>query len=183
MNAQIQRRLAVFRTSGLTDDPSTVLNEICSQLNHQKRYRRGNLTPIQLLSLSPTERAQVNQKYKEDFLVSAASEAGLKPLRVNDTVRVLLMTRKEQAVPGKVKGFAPKWSVRMFTVLRRTGLRRNPGVFRYDVGLDMTFYRHELLKVPSRTDTRVPTGTVSHRERTIAQEEDWTAEREEPGDD
>ena len=74
-------------------------------------------------------------------MISAASEAGLKPLRVNDTVRVLLMTRKEQAVPGKVKGFAPKWSVRMFTVLRRAGLRRNPGVFRYDVGLDMTFYR------------------------------------------
>lgn len=169
MNAQIQRRLAVFRTAGLTDDPSTILGAITDQLNNQKRPRRGNLTPIQLLDLTAKERQVVNKAYAENFVVNSSEALGLKPIRVNDTVRVLLMTRKEQVTHG-VKGFAPKWSTRVFTVLRRTGIRNMPGTFRYDVGLTITFYRHELLKIPKTVDRTVPTGTVNRRPRRIDEE-------------
>ena len=88
------------------------------------------------------------------------------------------MTRKQQAVPGSVKGFAPKWSERAFTVPRRVGLSRNPGVFRYDVGLDMTFYRHELLKIPRTVDRSVPTGTVAGRGIRIDEDANWDEKSE-----
>ena len=41
------------------------------------------------------------------------------------------MTRKEQE-QNKIKGFAPKWSKRLYTILRKTRLRKNEFVFRYD---------------------------------------------------
>ena len=52
MNSQIQRRMQVFRTSGLTDDPSVLLDDITDQINSQKRPDRGNLTPLELLALT-----------------------------------------------------------------------------------------------------------------------------------
>ena len=51
MNAQYQRRLAVFRTSGLTSDPSEILTAISDQLNSQPRRARAGLSPLQLLGL------------------------------------------------------------------------------------------------------------------------------------
>ena len=79
---------------------------------------------------------------------------GLAPLSPGDTVRVLKMTRKEQEKTHKQ--FAPKWSKKKFTVLRRTGLRRNPGVYKYSVGAEQTYYRHELLKIPRVVDKSIP---------------------------
>ena len=151
MNAQYERRLQVFRTSGLIDDPADILWAISEQLNRQRRPVRGNLTPLQLLALSPGERARINSQYKRDFI---GSLPGLQPLAEGATVRILQMTRKEQEKTHKQ--FAPKWSKKTFTVLRRTGLRRNPGVFKYSIGAQQTYYRHELLKIPRLTDRTVP---------------------------
>ena len=58
LQAQIQRRMAVFRTAELTDDPAEILDDISYQIKHQKRPDRGNLNQIQLLSLSPAQRIQ-----------------------------------------------------------------------------------------------------------------------------
>ena len=151
MNAQYERRLQVFRTSKLIDDPADVLWAISEQLNNQRRPVRGNLTPLQLLALSPAQRTRVNSEYKRDFI---GKLPGLKPLQEGDTVRILKMTRKEQEKTHKQ--FAPKWSKRTFTVLRRTALRRNPGVFKYSLGEPQTYYRHELLLIPKVTDRAVP---------------------------
>ena len=83
-------------------------------------------------------------------------DGNMTPLAVGNTVRVLLMTRKEQVKPREhQKGFAPKWSRETYTVLKRTGLRRNPGVFKYHLGTYQSYYRHELLKIPKRTDVEV----------------------------
>ena len=59
---------------------------------------------------------------------------GLPRIDVNDTARLLKMTRKEQET-NKVKGFAPKWSKRLYTVLRKTRMRKNQFHFRYHLGL------------------------------------------------
>ena len=151
MNSQIQRRMQVFRTAGLTDDPSVLLDDITDQINSQRRPDRGNLTPLQLLALNDRQRSTINATYKENLVTSLP---GLKPLVVGNTVRILMMTRKEQEKFHKQ--FAPKWSKKTYTILRRTGLRRNPGVFKYSVGLPNTYYRHELLHIPKETDTNVP---------------------------
>ena len=70
LQAQIQRRMQVFRTAKLTDDPAEILDDISYQINHQKRTDRGNLSPIQLLSLSPAQRITVNNMYQDRTVMS-----------------------------------------------------------------------------------------------------------------
>ena len=56
----------------------------------------------------------------------------------------------------------------LYTVLRKTKLRKNEFVFRYDVGLPDTYYRHELQKVRGgRVDTHVPRDYVRYKEVVI----------------
>ena len=155
MNAQYQRRLEVYRIADLHDDPADLLWDISEQLNNQKRKRRGNLTPYQLLDLNQKERNRVNAKYKDLYGIGIEGQKKLPLLQVGDHVRKLEMTFKEQA-KGAKKGFQEKWSRRKYQVLRRTGLRRNPGVFRYSIGdPKRTYYRHELLLIPRDTDQEV----------------------------
>ena len=126
--AQIQRRMAVFRTSGLTDDASAILEDISTSINNQKRPDRGNLTPLQLLKLNKEERLQINAMYRDKNDVPEIK--GLRALYQGSRVRVLLMTFKEQ-VQNKTKGFAPKWSRDIYIVSRKTALQGNPNNFRY----------------------------------------------------
>ena len=166
--------MQVFRTANLTDDPSTILEDITDQINNQKRPDRGDLTPIQLLGLNKEERARVNDLH-QDRTVSYGS--GLKPIEVGKTVRVLMMTRKQQkgGMGAKFKGFAPKWSKDTFTVLKRTHLRKNKDAFRYFVGSHQSYFRHELLVVPKHTDRTVPTKYIRHNQNIIT-DEDYEAE-------
>ena len=87
VNAQVQRRMQVFRTANLTDDPSVLLEDITDQINNQKRPDRGNLTPLQLLGLNGAERAQVNETHRDRTF--RGLETGLKALKVGNTVRFL----------------------------------------------------------------------------------------------
>ena len=148
MNAQYQRRMQVFRTSELIDDPADVLWAISEQINNQRRPVRGNLTPLQLLELSDGQRRKINENYREDFI---GHVRGLKQLIVGDTVRILEMTRKEQ--DKFHKQFAPKWSKKNTPCCEGRG----SGEIRvFCVGKSQTYYRHELLKIPKRTDSVVP---------------------------
>ena len=92
MNAQVQRRMQVFRTAGMED--------ICDQLNNQ---RRRNLTPLQLLSLTASERIEINKIYTDRTEIPEV--IGLAPVHHGNFVRILKMTRKEQE-QNKTKGFA-----------------------------------------------------------------------------
>ncbi len=162
LNAQVQRRMQVFRTSDLIESASQIAHEIAEQINNEPRRDRGNLSPLQLLQLDAAGRDAINNVYRDRTV--SAEVPGLKPLHVNDTVRLLKMTRKEQET-GKIKGFAPKWSTRLYTVLRKSKLRKNPFVFRYDIGLPDTYYRHELQKIHgSRVDEHVPNQYVRYKE-------------------
>ena len=179
-NAQVQRRLQVFRTSGITDDVSTIIDDICEQLNNQKRPARGNMTPLQLLTLDQAQRKEVNTKNRvsRDYV---SEVPGLKPIFVGDKVRLLKMTRKEQAAPKMgFKGFAPKWSNEIYTVIKMTPIRKNKDVFRYYIGRGQSFFRHELLLIPRRLDQSIIKDYVSHKENVIAPEEaEWEADYQE----
>ena len=153
--AQIQRRMAVFRTSGLTDDASSILADISMSINNQKRPDRGNLTPIQLLKLSKKDRLIVNAMYGEKTEIPEIK--GLRQLFPGSHVRILLMTFKEQ-VQNKTKGFAPKWSRDIYIVRKKTALQGNPNNFRYFLSdlkrrtVDQSYFRHELLWIPREVD-------------------------------
>ena len=156
MNAQYQRRLEVYRISELHDDPADLLWDISEQLNNQKRARRGNLTPYQLLDLSDRDRNAINKQYEGDYYgVGVQAQKKLPYLNIGAHVRRLEMTFKEQQ-KGSRKGFQEKWSREVFQVLRRVALRRNRHVYRYSIGdPDRTYYRHELLLIPKEIDQEV----------------------------
>ena len=172
LNAQIQRKMQVFRTSKLTDDPSVITNDISYQINHQKRPDRGNLTPIQLLGLTKDERLKVNEMYTNRTVLL---DSGMKPIDIGETVRILMMTRKQQVsgMGGKYKGFAPKWSKDTFVVHKRTRVSSNHDVFRYFVGSHQSYYRHELLVIPKQTDKDVPDKYIRHKQEIITVN-DWS---------
>ena len=163
--AQIQRRMQVFRTSGITDDYSSILEPICDSINRQPRPGRQNKTPIELLQLTKEEREGVNRNSR--FGVPTPDER-FKHLKIGDSVRFLNLTFKEQ-VKDKVKGFAEKWSRDVFLVEKKAALAGNPGAFRYWLwGSPESFLRHELLKVPATTDTAT-LDLTSHKEDLIAE--------------
>ena len=174
--AQIQRRMQVFRTAGLTDDPSEILEDICLSINNQKRPDRGNLTPIELLKLNKQEIAHVNDLYRDKTHIPEVK--GLRRLFKGSTVRILLMTFKEQ-VQNKTKGFAPKWSRDIYVVRKKVALQGNPENYRYFLeGEPESYFRHELLWVPRETDTSIVDGLVDHKEKLIAEDplsgEEWS---------
>ena len=157
MNAQYQRRLAVFRTSGLSDRVDEILWDISEQLNRQPRRERGNLSPLELLALSAQQRKALNAGFVDRFTGSEEPQK-LPPIRVGSYVRILEMTRKEQEAPSmKHKGFRPKWSKAVHVVENIRSARGNAGlrVFKL-LGLKVRRYRWELLVVPKRTDSEVP---------------------------
>lgn len=181
MQSQYQRRMAVFRTASLTDDPSVIMDDISEHLNNQKRPDRGNLTPNQLLTLNSTEIKKINEKYKERTHIPEMT--GLRELKVGHSVRILLMTRKEQKDTAQ-KGFRAKWSRKVYTVLKRTALQLNPNNFRYFVGSHQSYYRHELLWVPKETDTVVIKGLVGEKSSLIAEAgTEWSEEEWNPDSD
>ena len=168
--SQIQRRMQVFRTSGITDDPGVILEDISDSINMQKRPDRGNLSPLELLKLNKDEINHINSLHTDR--VSMPEVKGLRPLFKGSHVRVLEMTMKEQ-LQNKVKGFAPKWSLGIFIVRKKQALQGNPTHFRYFlVDVQESYFRHELLWVPKSTDTEIIDRYVVHQEKTIMEEED-----------
>ena len=177
INAQIQRRMQVFRTAGLTDDPAVLLTDVCDQINNQKRPDRGNLTPLQLLALTAAERHEVNKIYTDRTMIPEVT--GLQQLHLGHSVRILRMTRKEQET-NKTKGFAPKWSKKVYLVHKKLPIAKNKEHFRYYlkslVGdrIAEFYYRHELLKIPKTTDRKVVKGLITHKENVVAPDENWS---------
>ena len=80
------------------------------------------------------------------------------------------MTHKDQ-IQNKKKGFAEKWSRDIYKIKKKVQLQGNPGHYRYFLhGDSLSYFRHELLKVPEDTDTQVY-DMVNHRETVLADED------------
>jgi len=155
MNAQYQRRLEAYRIAALHDDPKKLLHDISEQLNNQRRPKRGNFTPYELLSLNQKQRNSINRKYENTTDIGITGQRKLPLLSVGDHVRKLMMTFKEQ-MGGAKKGFQEKWSRRVYQVLRISALRRNKFAKKYQIGdPKRTYYRHELLLIPKKVDQTV----------------------------
>ena len=156
MNAQYQRRLEPYRIADLHDDISRLLWDVSEQLNNQRRPKRGNYTPYELLKMNDRQRKEINQTYDKSYHgLGVEAQKRLPLLKTGDHVRKLEMTFKEQA-QRKLKGFQEKWSRRVYQVLGKTALNRNKHVFRYRIGdPKRTYYRHELLLIPKEVDDQV----------------------------
>ena len=156
MNSQYERRLEVYRISGLHDDYADLLWDISEQLNNQKRARRGNYSPYQLLELPESEKRRINNLYSKSYHgVGVEAQRQLPILKKGDTVRRLMMTFKEQQ-KGSKKGFQEKWSREVYQVLNIRSLRRNTEVKKYQIGdPNRTYFRHELLLIRSEVDQEV----------------------------
>ena len=154
LNSQYERRLEVYRISQLHDDPADLLHDISEQLNNQRRPRKGNHTPYELLQMSKKQRGLINNEY-EAKLVGIYGQKVLPPLKRGDHVRKLMMTQKEQ-ISGKIKGFQEKWSRKVYEVMSVHALRRNKNAKKYQIGdPKRTYYRHELLLIPKKVDQTV----------------------------
>ena len=156
MNAQYQRRLEPYRITEIHDDVAPLLWDISEQLNNQRRPKRGNHTPYELLLMTEPQRRDVNKTYDDSYFgIGVEGQKKLPLLKNGDSVRKLEMTFKDQAT-GKLKGFQEKWSRRIYQVLGKTGLNRNKHVFRYRIGdPKRTYYRHELLLIPKEVDSEI----------------------------
>ena len=165
--------MEVFRTANITDDPAQILEDISYQINHQKRPDKQDLTPVQILNLNEE---QINTLFTNSIERTQLAEPlkNLKKLRVGDSVR--LMDRKSQ-VKGTLKGFQPKWSTSVHSVLRIVALRKNPNVHRFHIGSHQSYFRHELLVVPKVTVKAVPNQYIRHKQIVIT-EEDYEMEAE-----
>ena len=165
LNAQYQRRLEPYRIADLFDDPSVLLWDISEQLNNQRRPKRGNYTPYELLKMSEAQRKEVNKTYDDSYFgIGVEAQKRLPALHIGDNVRKLEMTFKEQA-SKKLKGFQEKWSRKVYQVLGKTALNRNKHVYRFRIGdPKRTYYRHELLLIPKEVDDQVlrfePSGSL-----------------------
>ena len=95
---------------------------------------------------------------------------GLPSLQVGNACRVLLWSRKDQA-KNTFKGFTAKWSTEVYTVLKKTGIPRNKNNYRYFIGTNKSYFRHELLKIPRKVDTETY-DMVNHRQVYVAPQED-----------
>ena len=178
LNAQVQRRMAIFSTSGLVSSPATILHEIADQINNEPRQARGGMTPLQLLQLDLVQRKDINAKYRDRYVPDSEMH-GLPDLSVGASVRLLKMTRKEQET-NKLKGFSAKWTREIFRVVRKTKLRHNPFRYQYRItGRNTSFYRHELLKVTGLVDSVVPRLV---RDKEVAVGLDWTPSAEDGAD-
>ena len=171
MNAQVQRRMQVFRTAGITDDPSNLLEDICDQLNNQRRPDRAT-SPLYSYYLLPRAKESRSTRYTDRTEIPEV--IGLAPVHPGNFVRILKMTRKEQE-QNKTKGFAPKWSKNVYRVVKKLAIAKNKEHFRYYMKhVSGFYYRHELLKVPKVLDKKVPTGYVSFKEDVVAPDENWS---------
>ena len=158
LQSQIMRRAQIFRTAQITENPGHVMHLISDQLNQQPRRQFDNKTPLQLLSLNKSQRAQANgfsDQHKQN--TDAIKLEGLPQLFTGNRVRFLTWTRKEQ-VEGKKKGYAEKWSRTVHTVRRMQRTKQNNDVFKYWIsnGPAHYFWRHELMKISGAVDTHVP---------------------------
>ena len=154
----IQSRLWVARTGydGRALTISDILDDVISDINSMARPTRGNLTPTQLLKISPKMRAEINRAQKAAVKMVSNRIHGLPDIFKGDTVRLTRYTRKEQDSYGVgQKWFRPKWTEKLHTVIGARAVAN--GRLKYKVsGSNQQWWRWEMLKVDPDVDLIVP---------------------------
>ena len=167
-NKQIMERLTIHRNAKQVYDAGELCGLVTEQMNNRPRRRRNNMSPVQLLALSPSEVKKVNMTDSRLRRVVAYSNVNMRPLKVGDVVRYLWWTRKEQVKDLVLKGYENKWSDTLHRVVKIRHNKKGMALFRLSEKIgartkdDIPFpthrrYRWELQYVNLRTlDTTPP---------------------------
>ena len=154
----IQSRLWVARTGydGRALSIADILDDVITDINSMKRPTRGNLSPSQLLKVTPKMRSMINLAQKRAVKMVSNKFIGLPDIFKGDTVRLTRYTRKEQESYGVgQKWFRPKWTERVYTVIGARAVVN--GRLKYRVsGSNQGWWRWEMLKVDPDVDKVVP---------------------------
>jgi len=154
----IQSRLWVARTAydGRALTIADILDDTIADINSTKRPTRGNLTPIQLLKITPKMRGFINQAQRSAVKMVSNRIHGLPDIYKGDTVRLTRYTRKQQESSGiAVKWFRPKWSEEIHTVIGARAVAN--GRLKYRVSNSQQgWWRWEMLKINPDVDKEVP---------------------------
>ena len=149
VNGNVQRKAQIYLEAGVISDYSDCLWLICNSLNNEKRKDRMGYTPIELLSMNKTMRAQVNANYK--FRTTFGADDDI--VEIGEYVRVLQLNRKEQ-ISEKTKGFPAHWSRAVHQVTKRISIIQNKGRHKYFLKnletkqqLTGSRFRHEILRL------------------------------------
>ena len=159
-NAMLKRRMEIQLVAhGTTRNISGILAEICKDINNTPRAWREGHTPVQLLSMSPAMRNQVNTaslKKRRNYTHSQPFKSRLKEVRVGTRVRRILWTTKDiKSRPMGKKGHMEKWSRQIYTVLKIITQRNAVKKYKLSDGVPRLYFRTEIQKVV-QVDTEVP---------------------------
>lgn len=154
LNSQIERRLEPFMSSGVCDDVSMLVKNVQYQLNHRQPIRnKQNKLPIQLISMSENEVAGLLVKRRDPVFHNDSLPA----MKIGDWCRYLVWSRKTQESPAMHKGYEEKYSRTKHQITSVRKSNKDSRIFRYKIsGINVSFWRHEIIKIPSETDTIVP---------------------------
>ena len=165
----IQSRLWVARTGydGRALTISDILDDVITDINLMKRPTRGNLTPTQLLKITPKMRASINVTQRNSVKQVSNRVFGLPDIFKGDTVRLTRYTRKEQESYGVgMKWFRPKWTEGLHVVVSARAVAN--GRLKYRVtGSPQGWWRWEMLKVDPDVDKVVPPFDAGERAQLI----------------
>ena len=178
----IQSRLWVARTAydGKILTIADILDDTIEDINSTKRPTRGNLTPRQLLKITPNMRGLINQAQRNSVKKVSNRIHGLPDIFKGDTVRLTIYTRKQQEAYGiplkdkdkgvttTLKWFRPKWSTKIHTVIGGRAVAN--GRLKYRVsGSNQGWWRWEMLKIDPDIDKEVPPFDANSRAELITQ--------------
>lgn len=160
-NAILQRKIQIYKEANIISQFKDCLWLVTNSMNNEPVKDKMGYTPIQLLNLPPSMRAEVNNNYKYRNIMPAEKN----PLQIGDYCRVLLLDRKAQ-LDSKTKGFPMHWSKNIYIVVRTVHVIKNPGVNKYHLEDILTKerlqggrFRHEILKIKApieELDKRIP---------------------------
>ena len=144
-----------------------ILDDTIADINSTKRPTRGDLTPTQLLKITPSMRGFINQKQRNSVKMVSNRIHGLPDICKGDTVRLTIYTRKQQEAYGiplkdkdkkvttTLKWFRPKWSAKIHTVIGGRAVAN--GRIKYRVSdSSQGWWRWEMLKINPDVDKTVP---------------------------
>ena len=165
----IMSRMFVARTAfdsrALTQ--ADILDDVISDINNMRRPTRGNLTPTQLLKVTPNMRMHINSAQKRNVKIVSNRIHGLPDIFKGDTVRLTIYTRKQQESYGiGVKWFQPKWSKKVHVVISARAVANGRLTYRV-TDSHQGWWRWEMLKVDPDIDKEVPPLDVGERARLI----------------
>ena len=152
LQSEYLRRLSMYRLLKAVTDPKDIMWFLSEQINNMPIRCKQNYSPVEIMNLTPIQCLALNNRTYEPV----DGYKNLPRLFVGSKVRHILWTFKQQ-VDSKMKGYLPKWSIKIFTVNKITRRKNNTNLYIYRLKDHKRFFhRHELLLCDTNIDRTVP---------------------------